>query len=55
MKAEGYTQKKLAEELGISSKTLSTKLKKGVFGSDEIEKMIIILNIKNPMEIFLKN
>lgn len=55
MKAEGYTQKKLAEELGISSKTLSTKLKKGVFGSDEIEKMIIILNIKNPMEIFFKN
>lgn len=55
MRAEGYTQEKLAKELGISSKTLSSRLKKGVFGSDEIEKLISILNIKNPMEIFFKN
>ena len=55
MKAKGYTQEKLAKELGMSPKTLSSRLKKGVFGSDEIEKLIFILNIKNPMEIFLKN
>ncbi len=55
MKAKGYTQEKLAKELNISSKTLSTRFKKGVFGSDEIEKLISILNIKNPMEIFFKN
>lgn len=55
MKAEGYTQADLAKELGISTKTLSTRLKKGVFGSDEIEKMITILKIKNPIDIFFKN
>ena len=55
MKAEGYTQADLAKELGISTKTLSTRLKKGVFGSDEIEKMITILKITNPIEIFFKN
>lgn len=55
MKAKGYTQEKLAKELGMSPKTLSSRLKKGVFGSDEIEKLIFILNIKNPMEIFFKN
>lgn len=55
MRAEGYTQETLAKELNMSSKTLSTRFKKGVFGSDEIEKLIYILNIKNPMEIFFKN
>ncbi|CEQ14817.1 helix-turn-helix domain-containing protein [Paraclostridium sordellii] len=55
MKAEGYTQAELAKKLGISAKTLSTRLKKGVFGSDEIEKMITILKIENPIEIFFKN
>ena len=52
MKAKGYTQEKLAKELGISSKTLSNKLCKGIFGSDEIEKIIKILDIQNPLEIF---
>lgn len=52
IKAKGYTQEKLAKELEISPKTLSNKLNKGIFGSDEIEKMIKILNIDNPIEIF---
>jgi len=52
IRAKGYTQVKLAKELGISPKTLSNKLNKGVFGSDEIEKMIKILEIKNPIDIF---
>lgn len=52
IRAKGYTQEKLAKELGISPKTLSNKLTKGVFGSDEIEKMIKILEIDNPIEIF---
>lgn len=52
IKAKGYTQEKLARELGISPKTLSSRLSKGIFGSDEIEKMIKILDIKNPIEIF---
>ncbi len=46
------TQEKLAEALGISSRTLYNKFKCGVFGSDEIEKMISVLEIKDPMAIF---
>lgn len=52
IKAKGYTQERLATELDISPKTLSNKLNRGIFGSDEIEKMIKILDIKNPIEIF---
>lgn len=47
-----YTQEALANELGISSRTLSNKFKRGVFGSDEIDKMISILEIKEPLKIF---
>ncbi len=47
-----YTQEQLANELGITSRTLSNKFKSGVFGSDEIEKMISILEIKDPVGIF---
>lgn len=55
MKAEGYTQKKISRRTGYIVQNIKYEAKKGVFGSDEIEKMIIILNIKNPMEIFFKN
>lgn len=46
------TQEKVAKHIGISPKTFGTKMKKGVFGSDEIEAMIELLSIKNPTEIF---
>ena len=52
MKAKNITQEELAKKLGISSKTLSNKFKKGILGSDEIEKIIMVLDIKNPVEIF---
>jgi len=52
IRARGYTQGKLSRELGMSAKTLSNKLSKGIFGSDEIEKLIKILGIQNPLEIF---
>ncbi len=48
----GLTQRKVAEMLGISERTLSYKLKRGVFGSDEIEIMINKLKIRNPVQIF---
>ena len=38
---KGLTQKQVAKKLKMTPKTFSLKLKKGVFGSDEIEKMII--------------
>ena len=53
--SRGLTQGKVAEQLGISSKTFSEKMKKGVFSSSEIEAMIVLLDIKNPCEIFFAN
>lgn len=50
--AKGLTQEKVAKELGITHKTFATRLKKGFFTTLEIEKMIKILELKNPWEIF---
>lgn len=50
--ANGMTQEEIAKSIGITPKTFYTKMKKGVFGSDEIEMMIEILHIENPMAIF---
>lgn len=47
-----YTQEEIAKLLGTSSRTLSNRLKNRVFWSDEIEKLIKALNIKEPMKIF---
>lgn len=41
-----------AKEIGMKSATFNRKIKQGVFSSEEIEKMILTLNIQNPMEIF---
>ncbi|GAA2983552.1 DUF739 family protein [Finegoldia magna] len=49
---KGYTQQDIARELGITDVTLSRKLNRGVFNSDEIYKMIVLLDIKDPTEIF---
>ena len=48
----GYSKRTLAKKLGMNESTLSRKLKRGVLGSDEIENLISILNIKDPMLIF---
>ena len=48
----GLSQRKVAEQLGMTEKTFYTKMKKGVFGTDEAEKIICILGIENPAEIF---
>ena len=48
----GKTQTDVAKRLGITPKTFSIKLKKGVFGSDEIEVMIDYLSIQDPLSIF---
>lgn len=50
--SKGLTQKQVAKELDITPKTFSLKLKKGVFGSDEIETMINLLDISDPVPIF---
>ena len=53
MMRKGLNQEQLAQMIGMSSKTFGTRLKKGVFGSDEIEKLILALDISEPMHIFL--
>ena len=53
--AREKTQQEVAWMLGITPKTFTTKMKKGVFGSDEIEKMIEFLEIKDPISIFFAN
>lgn len=50
--ANDKTQEDVAKHIGIAPKTFYNKMKKGVFGSDEIEKMINYLNIDDPMSIF---
>lgn len=48
----GLTQKAVANKLGISEKTFISRMKKGVFGTDEVEIMIKELGIINPNSIF---
>ncbi len=42
----------MAKIIGITPKTFYSKMKKGVFGTDEVEIMINVLDIKDPMSIF---
>ncbi len=49
----GKTQSDIAKMLNITPKTFYIRMKKGIFGGDEIQIMIKELNIKNPMDIFL--
>ncbi len=49
----GMSQRQVARQLGMTEKTFYSKMKRGVFGTDEVEKMINLLSIKNPIEIFL--
>ena len=48
----GKSQADVAIMIGITPKTFYEKMKIGVFGSDEIQKMIDGLSISNPLEIF---
>lgn len=54
IKARGLTQADVAEHLGITSKTFYEKMKRGVFGSDEVDRMIDFLKIEDPMWIFFE-
>lgn len=53
--AKGLRQEDVAKILGISTKTFNTKLNRGIFNSEEIGKLIVILDINNPIEIFFPN
>lgn len=54
----GMTKGSVAESLGITRKTLSDKMSKAVFNSDEIEILADLLNINSTqefMDIFFTN
>lgn len=54
MMEKNYTQKKLSEELGISIQSFNAKVNKHrQFKLHEVIKIIDILDIKNPVDIFL--
>lgn len=46
------SQQDVAAMIGVTPKTFYEKMKKGVFGSDEIEIMVDRLDIDDPMNIF---
>lgn len=52
MARKGITQKELAKTVGVSEKTFISKMKKGVFGTDEAQIIIDTLDIANPSSIF---
>lgn len=49
---KGLSQRYVAHHLGITENTFYSKMKRGVFDSDEMEAMINLLEIQNPCEIF---
>lgn len=48
----GYTQAEVAKLIGISETTMSRRMKNEDFGLDEAEKLIKLLDIQNPQDIF---
>lgn len=46
------TQKKLSKAIGISEKTFISRMKKGVFGTDEAQIIADTLKLSNPASIF---
>ena len=55
MVENGYSAQMMAKELGITPQTFYSKMRKGIFDSDEMFKMISLLNITDPAKIFFAN
>lgn len=53
MVRKGLSQADVAKAIGVSNKTFCERMKQKVFGSDEIEIMIDLLDISDPMAVFL--
>ena len=49
---KGLTQAEVAASIGMSAKTFSLKMNSGKFGLDEVDKMISLLNIEEPLRYF---
>lgn len=51
----GMSQRKVAKAIGMPERTFYHKMNHGVFGTDEAIRIIHVLEIDNPAEIFLSN
>ena len=51
----GMTQKQFCEAVGMAQSTLIRKMKKGIFNTNDIEKITILLKLKKPEKIFFDN
>ena len=49
---KGLTQAEVAKQLDMTPRTFYNHIQKGVFGSDEIEKMVVLLDISDPVPVF---
>ena len=52
MARRGVSQREVAKHLGMAEKTFCSKMKNGVFGADEVDEMIDLLEIDHPLDIF---
>lgn len=50
----GLSQREVARAIGMTEKTFYSKMKKGVFGTDEAIAMVELLHLENPADIFLR-
>jgi len=48
----GYTQGEFCKAIGMAHSTFVRKMKKKTMTTDEAEKIVKVLNIKNPTSIF---
>lgn len=46
------TLRQLADCLEMTPRTLYSRMRKGIFRSDEMERMIRLLHLSNPCEVF---
>lgn len=53
--AKGLKQSDVAKMIKMPERTFSRKMKKAIFGSDEMEKLIDVLGIDEPCPIFFAN
>ena len=49
---KGYSQSDVAKRIGITPKTFYEKMSKGIFGSDEMQIMVDMLEMNDPAKIF---
>ena len=49
----GMSQRQVAKRLGMNEKTFYMKMQRGVFGTDAVEKLVSLLSISDPVDIFL--